>query len=162
MIMTDEFSFKFELLKREMDAVQSGIRTYGQVQFTIKGWAITLFSGFIFFAAKEKQPIFLGLCALAVILFWILDVVFKSIQKVYIDRAVEIETWLHGVKFASDQDPLQGLTIPNIDTKFEQLNARDKLKNFLRAGLTLQLSLFYFVMLIVVVVVAVSKPWIVQ
>jgi hypothetical protein len=160
--MVDEFNFKFELLKREMDAVQSGIRTYGQVQFTIKGWAITLFSGFIFFAAKEKQPVFLGLCAMAVILFWTLDAIFKSIQRVYIDRAVEIETWLHNVKFASDMDPLKGLSIPNIDTMFEQLSVSAKLKNFLRAGLTTQLSLLYFVMLIVVAVVAVSKSWIVQ
>ena len=50
--MDNGFQFKLDLLKLEMDAVQNGVQTYDQDQFTIKRWAITVFSGFVFFAAK--------------------------------------------------------------------------------------------------------------
>jgi len=49
--MDDEFQYKFELLKQEMDNLQNGIRNYDGTLFTIKGWAITVFSAFIIFAA---------------------------------------------------------------------------------------------------------------
>jgi cytochrome b subunit of formate dehydrogenase len=154
--MDDEFKFKLELLKYEMDTVQSGIRAYSQVQFTIKGWAITIFSGFIFFAAKEKQPIFLSLSAIAVILFWILDAIFKSIQEVYICRATKIEHFLQKLEFLPDKHPFQNFTVPNTESAFEQLKGMAKAKATLQAGLMPQLALLYVVMLAVIAVLGIA------
>ena len=44
----DEFDYKFKLLMNEMDHLQSGIGSYDTIMFTIKGWAITAFSAFVF------------------------------------------------------------------------------------------------------------------
>jgi hypothetical protein len=40
--MKDEFEYKYEILLREVDNLQSGIRNYDTLLFRIKGWAITL------------------------------------------------------------------------------------------------------------------------
>ena len=155
--MDDEFQFKLGLLKQEMDTVQNGIRTYGQVQFTIKGWAITIFSGFIFFATKETKPIFLSLSAVAVILFWILDATFKSLQQVYIERATKIEEFLQGLTPAQGGKAFDKFTVPNIESTFNNLNGPAKARGVLRAGLMLQLALLYVVMLVVIGVLVFLK-----
>ncbi len=148
--MDDEFQFKLDLLRQEMDTVQDGIRAYGQVQFTIKGWAITVFSGFVFFAARETQPIFLGLSAIAVILFWILDAIFKSIQEVYIERATKIEQFLQGLKPAQGGVAFHNFPVPNIETSFSGLKGQARNRAALRAGSRLQLAVLYVVMLAVI------------
>src|SRR5687768_8128939 len=89
--MNRVFQTKFELLKKEMDAVQGGIASYGEVQFKIKGWAITIFSAFVFFALEHDQPALLLACTGVVLLFWLLDGFYKGLQEVYLDRAMEIQ-----------------------------------------------------------------------
>jgi hypothetical protein len=139
---------KFEILKWEMSAVQDGMRTYGQVQFTIKGWAITVFSGFIFFAVKEDEPMFLILCAISVFLFWILDAIFKSIQKVYIIRAGTIELCLR-------EDRLPAV-MPGIEKAFSDYwNKKEQIKKALEAGREFQLALLYLVMIVAIEVLGI-------
>lgn len=81
--MDDEFQYKFKLMKQEIDNLQNGIRSYDSILFIIKGWAITVFTAFIFFAADKQRPLYLNICAVAVILFWFLDSIYKSIQLRY-------------------------------------------------------------------------------
>ena len=76
--MKDEFDYKYELLLKEIDILQSNIRSYDSIIFTIKGWSITIFSGFLFFSAKENQTVYLLFAALSVVLFWALDATFKE------------------------------------------------------------------------------------
>ena len=155
--MNEESQIKLDLLKHEMDSVQNNLRAYGQIQFTIKGWAITLFSGFIYFAVKEQQPIFLGLCALTVVLFWLLDAIFKSIQTVYIDRARKIEAFLQHLDFSQDLHlHFQNFPIPNTEAAFDAMQGKRWGKAVFHASLTPQLALLYIVMLILLLVLAVS------
>lgn len=147
--MAGLFDLKLDLLKKEMDNIQGHIRAYGQVQFTIKGWAITIYSGFIFFAVKEKEPVFLGLCAITVLLFWLLDAIFKSIQKVYIDRAIKIESFLQELPVTKGKQAFKDFPVPNTESRFEQLTPWEKVEGALSAAFTFQLALLYIVMLAV-------------
>src|SRR5215217_5483838 len=64
---------KLDLLKQEFDSVQGGIARCGDVQFKIKGWAITIFSAFVLIAVQHGKPVLLVACAGTVVLFWLLD-----------------------------------------------------------------------------------------
>jgi len=89
--MKDTFDYQVELLWKEIDLLQQSIRTYDTMLMTIKGWSITVFSAFVIFAVKEEQPQNLLLCVLAVLLFWVLDALFKSFQRAFIIRYNKVE-----------------------------------------------------------------------
>lgn len=104
---------RFELLKKGIDIVQEGISRYGDVQFKVKGWAITIYSGFVIFALQHKQPVMLLACGVTVLLFWVLDAFYKSLQCVYVDQARRIENlvnscYLEGVP-SSSREPVFSL-----------------------------------------------------
>lgn len=121
--MTNIFDYKFQILKQELETVQTGIDIYNRTLFTIKGWAITLFTGFMIFIAQYKKTGDFVILAMGVVivLFWIQDAMFKSLQKVYIERSGEIETYLKSVNFENDlaaQNFNSGeITFPEIETK---------------------------------------------
>src|SRR5690606_23904900 len=80
----DYIEYKLNVINTELHAIQENIDRYGQFQFTIKGWTITIFSGFILLAVEQSKPILLATCAISIVLFWIFDASFKCIQKIYI------------------------------------------------------------------------------
>jgi hypothetical protein len=98
--MTDEFDYKRQLLKQEMDTSQNGIKTYNEAQFKVKSFAIPLLAGFLTFAMDENRPAFLLSGVVIVILFWFQDAYFQSIQRVYMDRAREIEAIFLSAEFS--------------------------------------------------------------
>lgn len=87
----NEFEYKLDLLKQEMDTAQDGIKTYNEAQFKVKSFAIPLLAGFLTFAMDKNKPIFLISGVIIVMVFWVQDAYFQSIQRVYTNRAREIE-----------------------------------------------------------------------
>ncbi len=98
--MADEFDHKFELLKLEIQILQDVIRNYETILFTIKGWAITLFSAVIFFTVQSTKPLYLVFCAFSVLLFWVVDAVFKVTQRKLIERYNVIQGFLQSSQFS--------------------------------------------------------------
>ncbi len=147
--MNDEFQYKFELLKQEMDMLQSGMRNYDGFLFTIKGWAISIFSAFIFFAADKQKPIFLGLCAISISLFWILDSLFKSIQNNYTHRYNQIEKYLQSPEFsqAVSERSFKNFSAPNISSGFK-LSGRKKFAGIIHSAFQFHNYMLYLAMLI--------------
>ena len=154
--MNDEFQYKFELLKQEMDTLQSGIRTYDGTLFTIKGWAITIFSAFIFFAADKQKPIFLTFCAIAIVLFWLLDSIYRSIQRIYIKRYNQIERYLQSPEFtqAVEARSFKDFHVPNAGSGFT-VAGKEKYIAIFQASFMFHNFLLYAVMLILTLGVAV-------
>jgi hypothetical protein len=111
--MKDEFKYRLELLKQEMKTAQNGIKTYNEAQFKVKSFALPLLAGFLTFAMDKHRPIFLLSSVVIVILFWIQDAYFQSIQKVYMDRAREIEKIFLSAEFseAFTKESLSDLSI---------------------------------------------------
>jgi hypothetical protein len=155
--MDDNFKFKFELLKQEMDSVQKGIHTYGQLQFTIKGWAITLFSGFVIFALDKDMWVILVVGAAVVIFFWFLDASFKGLQKVYLDRAKKIERFLQKVEPAKGERAFENFRVPNTESGFNRLKGWKKAKDFLCTLFLPRLCPLYLVMLAAMVVLIIRE-----
>ena len=70
-------------IKYKLDIVQNEKKRYGQIQFTVKGWAITVFSAICTISIKDSKLDLLLLAALSVTLFRILDAIFKGLQTIY-------------------------------------------------------------------------------
>jgi hypothetical protein len=145
--MNEECAFKLDLLKQEMTSVQENMRAYGQIQFQVKGWAITVVTGGILFALdKNNDKLWMPLI-LVVLLFWILDALFKSIQHVYIDRATEIECFLQKQDIFSNSDVWKKFPIPNTELSFAKTSLLGSLISFLNSLFNLRLALLYIAML---------------
>lgn len=153
--MSDEFECQFDLLKQEMTTLQDGVKTYDGILFTIRGWVITIFSAFIFFAADKQKPIFLAFCAIAVLLFWLLDSIYKSIQKVYIHRYNDIERFLQSPDFtqAIQERSFGKFIVSNVGASF-RVTGKDKLLSILRSGMMIHNGILYISMLILILGIA--------
>lgn len=154
--MDDEFQYKFELVKQEIDSLQSGIRSYDGILFTIKGWAITIFSTFIFFAADKKQPLFLLFCAIAIVLFWLLDSTYRSIQRIYIRRYNAIERYLQSLEFsqAIKERSFKDFYIPNTGASFN-VKGITKYTEIFQVAFMYHNALLYISMLFLVVILSI-------
>lgn len=96
----DEFDYRYELLLKEIELLQKRIGDFDTLQFNIKSWSITLFSGFVFLALKEKTKIFVGFGGITVILFWILDSIYRKFQRDHVLRYDIIEEFLRSPEFS--------------------------------------------------------------
>jgi hypothetical protein len=99
--MSDLFSYQLDFLKQEMEMLQSSIRGYDSILFTVKGWAITVFSGIILFAVDKQKPLLYLFCAASVSAFWLVDAFYKSTQNILIHRYRTIEELLRSPNFES-------------------------------------------------------------
>ena len=141
---------KRDLATKELEAAHEGIHTYGKVQFTIKGWAITVFAAFFGAAADKDMWQLLIPCFFALLLFWRLDSIYKGIQKAYISRAEDLETYLRGEQTMSE------LLIPNME---KTVDAKIKSASFWESLFDERVKQLYLAMLFITVVTAVVLAW---
>ena len=79
--------------------LQNSIRGYDSILFTIKGWAITVFSGIILFIVDKQKPLLYLFCIASVFAFWLVDAFYKSTQNLLIHRYRKIEELLQSPTF---------------------------------------------------------------
>src|SRR5688572_5681293 len=81
-----ETQAKFELLKIELQSIQTGIRGIDTILFQIKGWCVTVTLAIagIALTSERRALILLGLTS--VLCFWIVDAQFKTSQRVHMKR----------------------------------------------------------------------------
>lgn len=73
-----------EEFKMEIELIQSCINRMEKNSFLIKGWAITIISGFIvLMTEKANYKIIASLSIVILILFWYLDAVFLKTERLY-------------------------------------------------------------------------------
>lgn len=148
--MKDLFDYQFEILIKEYDALQANIRNYDDILFRIKGWAITIFSGIVLLTLKERRPEYLILGAFGVILFWLLDGIFKGFQRAFIVRYNKLEHFLRRSEFqkAVEGRAFKKFSIPDITGRVS-VKDRDKKINPLKASLYWHTSILYISMLVI-------------
>jgi hypothetical protein len=154
--MKDEFEYKYEILIKEVDNLQSGVRNYDTLLFRIKGWAITVFLGAMFFAAKENEPTYAFLGAISIIFFWIFDAINKSFQRGFIIRANKIEHFLRSKEFSKSirDRSFHGFNIPDLGGRYSVKNASRKISP-LKGMFYIHTMLIYLGMIIVLIGVGV-------
>lgn len=116
--------------------LQNGIRGYDSIVFTIKGWAITIFSAIILFAVDKQKPFLYLFCVASILSFWLIDAFYKSTQNVLIYRYRKIETFLQGSDFetAMAERDFGSFRIPHFQEGFSARRSQ-RLRGLLRAAL---------------------------
>jgi len=89
--MDDEAKARFELLKQELDHVDSGIRGFDSILFQVKGWCVTATVAIAGVALTTRQVAVLVIALGAIGGFWLMDGLYKAMQRLFIDRNREIE-----------------------------------------------------------------------
>ena len=84
---------QIDILMKELAILQGRIDHYDESLFKIKSWAITIFSAFIIVSIKEGNPVFLAFCAIALLMFWSMEALFKKFQHILIKRCLDIEEY---------------------------------------------------------------------
>lgn len=108
---------RFELLKLELASIQSGIRGLDSILFQIKGWCVTVCVAIAGATIARGSAELLIASGGAVCGFWLVDANYKSIQRVFIDRDLQIE------RAVASRDPLSvlnsgALTVPGLASAF--------------------------------------------
>jgi hypothetical protein len=94
--MTEEEA-RLELLKTELNAVQSSIQSLDTIVFQIKGWCVTAALAIGGFAVSSHAPA-LTLVGLAAVLgFFLVNCQFKTIQRKFIRRNAALASELSSV-----------------------------------------------------------------
>ncbi len=155
--MKNKFDYKFELLLKEIDLLQRKVESYDSIAFKIKGWAVTIFSGFLIVSAKENRIDYLLVCIFAVLMFWSIENTFKSFQKRIGNRAIEIEEFLNSNRFneSIDKQDITDIKVPSLVLSFKNMPFKDKLRISIKSLFTFNVSGFYISLLLMVILMAI-------
>ena len=127
--MDDLFTYRLEILKKELDYIDSSVRKIDDIENSIKNWAILTWAGSlsIILTKLEFYP-FLLLTAIPPLVFMFIDAHWRKIQRRFFYRQGQISDYLNSNKFESEYHAK--------NMKFKILdpiarNAKDK-PNFMR------------------------------
>lgn len=87
----DEDAARLELLKIELQSIQTGIRSLDTTLFQIKGWCVTVVVAVAGFALSNNNAALLLIGFGAIMSFWLIDAHHKALQRVFIERNLLIE-----------------------------------------------------------------------
>ena len=94
------FDYQFDLLKVELDLVDSTIRQHDEITKSIKNWAIVTWIASMGAALSNSDfHAYIWLVAGVALLFWIVDALFRRIQKTFIERSQEIAEYINSDSF---------------------------------------------------------------
>ena len=85
---------RLALLQTELNGIQAAIRALDTIDFQIKGWCVTTALAIGGLAVAYKKPALLFVGTAAVIGFYLVNCQFKSIQRAFIRRNVNIDSEL--------------------------------------------------------------------
>ena len=94
------FDVQYELLKTELDLVNSAIRQQDDITKGIKNWSIVTWSASIGLCASTPNlQQYTWMTAIVPTLFWFVDASFRRIQRTFITRVVDISTYVNSQSF---------------------------------------------------------------
>lgn len=87
--MTNKNTLK-DIFLNELANIDANISRYDTHSLIIKGWAITLWAGLVYFAIRETVYILFVIQIIALLLFWSFDALYKFYQRRFTIRSEEI------------------------------------------------------------------------
>lgn len=88
--------FDKEFLRQEYFHLQKTVEEFDQRAITIKNWSVTVSIGAIGTAFTQKMPVLLLLASGSALLFWIIEMAWKSFQTAHYERIDAIEAYMRG------------------------------------------------------------------
>ncbi|MGJ5631180.1 hypothetical protein [Nostoc sp. CALU 1950] len=94
----------YEILIKTLEVDQSRISNLDSTQFTIKGWSITLVSLLVGLTFQYKNKAFLYIGIVAIILFVILDYLYRRVQLNHVERSTNILEYIQNTYLENSQN----------------------------------------------------------
>jgi len=92
--MTDKSNFLKDIFLNELANIDTNIGKYDTHSLIIKGWAISLWAGLVYFAIKESAYLLFAVQIISLIIFWSFDALYKYYQRRFAIRSEKILTFL--------------------------------------------------------------------
>lgn len=120
----DEYDYKISILMKEWDQCRSDIARFDTMLFSIRSWSVSIFTAILGASVALKSPPVVLLAILPTVLFWFLDSLNKSFQRVFINRTRVIEQYLNSQAFKDDlkNRNLVGIMTPETSNAFYRPN----------------------------------------
>ena len=118
--MADLFEFKYNQILIEWELLVKSINNLDRIIFAIRGWAVSVVTAIIAFAYISKEPR-VALYGLApIVMFWTMDALYKSFQRIFIARHKQIEQYLQSDRCRDDfvEKVMPEFVAPNSLAKF--------------------------------------------
>lgn len=130
------FDRKYDILMKEWGFIQDKVIKYDAIVFSIRGWAVSVWTACLIFAAKDDEPLIMLLCVIPLLVFWLVDSLNKSFQRKFIKRVNEIEEYLSSAQFENDflKQEFTGITGPNLRKLFAKRGDGTRIKEVLAAA----------------------------
>lgn len=150
----DFFALKYSIVVEEWKLANSNIGRLDGIVFTIRGWAVTTTTVAIAYAYTKTDPRICMLILVPLIALWVMDALYKAFQRVFIDRAKEIEQYFASDDFESDYNARRMTTFstPNLAVRFGQRGFSQRLKAVFEQAFLRNVLLTYIPMIIFAIV----------
>jgi hypothetical protein len=107
------FNTQFELLKMELELVNSAIRQLDDITKSIKNWSIVTWTASIGLAVSQQQlHAFVWLTAIVPFLFWFADSSFRRIHRSFIVRLRDIAEYVNSEPLAASAEAAAPIKFP--------------------------------------------------
>lgn len=145
---TDLFAEQRKNLDTEITLVQKAIDKFDDLIFKIKSFAVTISLALLGFAVKERIPVMALLGAVAAVMFWIQESVFKSFQRGYIYRMNRITRFLHSEDFAHAvrARDFGGFRTPDLNNHYFGTEREKRKTGFWRSALLMNVCITYILL----------------
>jgi len=94
MTNNDDSNLLKDIFLNELATIDTNIGRYDTHSLIIKGWAISLWAGLVYFAIRESAYLLFAVQILAMIIFWSFDALYKYYQRRFAIRSEKIFTFL--------------------------------------------------------------------
>jgi hypothetical protein len=149
------FEFQLDLIKRELDILNSCIDKIDTVTQGFKNWTILLWSGSVILAFGKDATEFQGkylLTAIIPLLFWVLDAWWRRIQREFIFRNNKISDFFNSPDFTRsfEQKEIIGLRMYDLrGSKSGDKQHYEKFTSLKRAFLFKTVGVFYLGLILI-------------
>ncbi|MEH7879393.1 hypothetical protein V7799_18060 [Rhizobium laguerreae] len=146
----DFFDRKVAILLKEWDYLQTHIARFDTISFSIRQWSATIFTAFLGGSLALKNPQGMLIAIVPVLLLWLMDGVWKSIQLRLIDRNVEIQIFLASKEFedAHTNLSMDSFVTPTMFQGFRKTTLWAKTVNVLRSAVVRSVLLSHIAILL--------------
>lgn len=125
-ITGDKRDFLEKLFISDFSSLQNGIGRYDTHSLIIKGWAITIWSGLMYFIVKESVHELFLIQVILLIIFWSFDALYKYYQRFLALRYSEMMDYFEGYKLKTKEGELKFVYYSNDKGDLSIINLREK------------------------------------
>lgn len=125
-ITGDKKDFLEKLFISDFSSLQNGIGRYDTHSLIVKGWAITIWSGLMYFIVKESVYELFLIQVILLIIFWSFDALYKYYQRLLALRYSEMMDYFEGYKLNTKNGELKVVYSSKNKKDLSLINLREK------------------------------------